>query len=152
MKKWWMAMLTFGVAALFFATPVKANNEISMSQYQQVQNQLNAMTMLVAQYSLPGLYDPTSAAVEQALNEELIKMQMLNGTLNPTLGNISQSTTNTVNQAIKDQQQHVLALFAWQPAQVINQALAVKQQEMMLEFQKQQAAMIDLQLQMLGLK
>ena len=151
MKKFFLAVF-FGVFSLILTVPVKANNEVSIAQYQQVQNQLNAMTGLVGQYSIPGLKDPTMAAVEESLNEQLIGLQMLNATLNPTLGEISQSKTDEVNQYIKDQQQQVLALFAWQQQQAIAQALMAKQQEMLLAYQAQQAAMIDAQLRALGLR
>ena len=137
---------------LFMTVPAKAANEVSIAQYQKVQNQLNAMTALVGMFSAPGLYDPTMASVEQSLNEQLISLQMLNGSLNPTLGSISQYKTDEVDRFIRDQQQQVMALFAWQQQQAAAQALMAQQQAMLAEYQKQQAALMDAQMRALGLK
>ncbi len=148
-----------GLFFLVFTVPVKAANDISIAQYHQLQNQLNAMQGLVGLYSLPGLFDPTLGAIEQSLNQEMLQMQMLNATLTPTLGPVSQTATNNVNNAIKQQQQHVMALYAWQQQEAIAQAiatqqqvLAAQQQAMLLAYQQQQVAMMDAQLRALGLK
>ncbi len=160
MKKGVTAIIfTLGLFCFAFTVPVKASNEVSIAQYHQLQNQLNAMQGLVGLYSLPGLFDPTLGAIEQSLNEEMLQMQMLNATLTPTLGPVSQSTTNTVNNAIKQQQQHVMALYAWQQQEAIAQAIATQQQVLaaqqqaaLLAYQQQQVALMDAQLRALGLK
>ena len=77
---------------------------------------------------------------------------MLNGSLNPTLGSISQYKTDEVDRFIRDQQQQVMALFAWQQQQAAAQALMAQQQAMLAEYQKQQAALMDAQMRALGLK
>ncbi len=137
---------------IFMTVPVKAANEVSIAEYQKIQNQVNAMTALVGMYSAPGLYDPTMASVEQSLNEQLIALQMLNGSVNPTLGSISQYKTDQVDWFIRDQQQQVMALFAWQQQQAMARAMMAQQQAMLEAYQKQQATLMDAQLRALGLK
>ena len=147
-----LCCFAFAACMIFLTVPVKAANEVSIAEYQKVQNQLNAMTALVGMYSAPGLYDPTMASVEQSLNEQLIKLQMLNGSLNPTLGSISQYKTDETDRFIRDQQQQVMALFAWQQQQTMAQALMAQQQAMLAAYQKQQAMVMDAQMRALGLK
>ncbi len=145
-------LLVTGFVFLAAAVPVKANNEVSIAKYQQVQNQLNAMTSLVGLYSRPGLSDPVMASVEGALNEQLISLQLMNAGLNPVLGSVSQSTMNMVDNKLQEQQKQVMALFAWQQQAALAQALAEKQQELMVAAWVQQQAMAEAQLKALGLK
>ncbi|MCR5332168.1 MAG: hypothetical protein K6E62_13450 [Lachnospiraceae bacterium] len=153
MKKM-LFILFAGVLSLGFTRPVQAaNNDISVPQYELMQNQTVVMTDLVKQFGVLGLSDTTMNAVTHSLNRELIELQFLNAQVNPSLGQPNTAMTNTVNNTLKQQQQEVWSLYAWQQQKVLNeylmqqallqqQAILAAQQQAFLVAQQQQQALL----------